>query len=130
MSEDPLPDDQTEADARLFAEYVERAQLLFAQRNRIYQSQFRKEGVGAVLGWIRAKVQRISVGLKGQVVDDEGLAENFLDVAVYGIIGAILSEDEQPPDKCGHLIAPGPDCTSICILCGRKLIVRVEDDHG
>lgn len=101
---------------------------LFAQRNRVYQSQFRKEGLGAVLGWIRTKLQRIATGFDCTVKDEESLAENLLDLSAYALMGAMLAEDPAPPESCSHLISFGKEGTATCVLCGRRLHVTIHED--
>jgi len=106
------------ADSQRFSEYLQRMQTLFVARNAVYRSQFRKEGVGAILGWIRTKIQRLAVGIRGNETDDESLSENFLDIAVYGVLGAMVCDEVAEAPPCSHLLAETESGSFVCILCG------------
>ena len=121
VREDVVADRDVAEDAALFRNYLERANLLFIERNNLYKSQFRKEGLGAVVSWLRTKMQRIAGILRGDVQDDdEGLAENFLDLAIYGLLAAMLVETGEEKPHCSHLLARDGDDGYVCVLCNAR----------
>ncbi|MDP5278690.1 hypothetical protein Q9Q95_07120 [Sphingomonas sp. DG1-23] len=121
MPETPSADRYLEIETELFSEYARRTVSLFAERNQVYRSQFRREGLPAVLGWIRTKLQRVASCLHGDIVDDESLAENFLDMGAYCLMGAMLAEDPMAPEDCAHLLRLTGEGQSVCVLCGLEL---------
>lgn len=121
MSEPPSANLYLEEETELFSEYARRTVSLFAERNQVYRSQFRREGLPAVLGWIRTKMQRIATGLHGDIADDESLAENFLDMGAYCLMGAMLAEDPKMPDDCAHLLRVTGEGEFVCVLCDLQL---------
>ncbi len=123
MSEPPTANHYLEKEAELFSDYARRTATLFAERNQVYRSQFRREGLPAVLGWIRTKMKRIATGLHGDVADDESLAENFLDMGAYCLMGAMLAEDPMAPDDCAHLLRLTGEREFVCVLCDLQLTV-------
>jgi hypothetical protein len=121
LRETPPADQYLEEEAELFLKYAHRTAALFAERNQVYRSQFRREGIPAILGWIRTKMQRIATGLHGDVADEESLAENFLDMGAYCLMGAMLAEDTKAPGGCAHLLRLTGDGESVCVLCGIQI---------
>jgi hypothetical protein len=121
LPEAPSTDPYLEKETELFSEYAQRTVALFAERNQVYRSQFRREGLPAVLGWIRTKMQRVATGLHGNITDDESLAENLLDMGAYCLMAAMLAEDPKAPDDCAHLLRVTGECESVCVLCGLQL---------
>lgn len=120
---DPLP--RLRRDATLFDLKVDAMRRLFRERNNVYHSRFRDEGLGAILSWLRTKQQRIaSILTDTPAGEDEGLAENFLDVAVYGVLGAILAEESGETSPCSHLFAVDTGEAGQCVLCGAT--ARIE----
>jgi hypothetical protein len=73
---------------------------------------------------LRDKINRISSNEKS--VNDEGLTENFLDIANYGLMGALMS-NFGIIDKCEHLYSIPKENQKIlkliCIKCNHKLTV-------
>ena len=115
---EPLP--SVRQDAEDFDRKLEEVRKLFRERNNVYHGQFRRQGVGAVLAWLRVKLQRIAHQLQNTDAhgDDEGLAENFLDVTVYGLLGAILVEQPDRAAPCTHLFTEDPEGGGLrCVLC-------------
>jgi len=119
---EPAPAPEVKEDAELFRMYLERSNALFIERNNLYHSQFRKEGLGTVFSWIRTKMQRIAGILRGDITDDdEGLTENFLDLAIYGLLAAMLTESSDKVSHCTHLLAENPEGGFNCVLCNAHL---------
>lgn len=122
-SELPEPLPSVAQDALDFDQKLEEIRYLFRERNNVYQGQFHKQGISAVLAWLRVKQQRIAHQLQNPDThgDDEGLAENFLDVAVYGLLGAMLAEEPTRPASCAHLYAEDPEQGGLCcVICGHR----------
>ena len=137
----PKPSPEVAVDAELFDRVIVEMRGMFRDKNNAYLSQFRREGITAILSWIRTKQTRISSVLTGGA-DDEGLTENFLDLAVYGALGALLShygERAQAEIGCRHLFSiadeverGGSDINLHCVLCGEtRAVVDVPSvDQG
>jgi len=125
-SELPKPSPEVAADAELFDDMLAEMRGIFRDKNNAYLSQFRTEGIPAILSWIRTKQARIASVLAGDP-DDEGLTENFLDLAIYGALGALLSHHDGHARKtgCRHLYSVAGksqrDNSGVnlgCVLCG------------
>jgi hypothetical protein len=137
----PKPSPEVAVDAELFDRVTVEMRGIFRDKNNAYLSQFRREGITAILSWIRTKQARISSVLTGGT-DDEGLTENFLDLAVYGALGALLShygERGQHEIGCRHLFRiadetgrGGSDINLHCVLCGetRAVVDAPGADQG
>jgi UDP:flavonoid glycosyltransferase YjiC (YdhE family) len=121
LPETPSVDRYLESETELFSDYARRTVSLFAERNQVYRSQFRREGLPAVLGWIRTKLQRVATCLHGDIVDDESLAENLLDMGAYCLMAAMLAENPTVPEDCAHLLRLTGEGQSVCVLCGVEL---------
>jgi hypothetical protein len=123
----PLPAPELENDAILFDHVLDEIKGLFRERNNIYRSRFRQQGIGGILSWIGVKMQRLSSLLAhGPGPDeDEDVTEHLLDIAVYAALGALMNyygAHESAP--CKHLYAVEEDCDRgehlHCLLCGNK----------
>lgn len=121
----PAPAPEVTKDAQLFDEVLDEVRGLFRQRNNVYRSRFRQQGIGGILSWIAVKMQRLSSLLAEgpSSGEDEDVTENLLDIAVYASLGALMSyygQQEQAP--CKHLYAiddlPNENTNLHCLLCG------------
>jgi hypothetical protein len=123
----PMPAAEVENDAILFDHVLDEIRGLFRERNNIYRSRFRQQGIGGILSWIAVKMQRLS-SLLGQGPgsnEDEDVTENLLDIAVYAALGALMNYyGPQESAPCKHLYSVEEDCddgrTLRCLLCGSK----------
>jgi len=123
----PMPAPEVENDAILFDHVVDEIKGLFRERNNVYRSRFRQQGIGGILSWIAVKMQRLSSLLaQGAGPDeDEDVTENLLDIAVYAALGALMNYyPAQESAPCKHLYAVEEDCHDggnlHCLLCGDK----------
>jgi UDP:flavonoid glycosyltransferase YjiC (YdhE family) len=119
----PSNDPYLEREVEIFADYAQRTVALFAERNQVYRSQFRREGLAAVLGWIRTKLQRVATSLHGDIPDDESLSENLLDMGAYCLMAAMLAEDPVAQNDCAHLLRLSGEGQATCVLCGVELAI-------
>jgi hypothetical protein len=137
----PEPAGEVARDAELFDTVLDEMRGLFRQRNNVYRSQFRQQGLGGVLSWIAVNMQRVSSLLSDGPTSeqDEDLTENLLDMAVYAALGALLSHYTEPQTaQCKHLYATrdisddraGMNTHQLwCLLCGSKakIVLATEE---
>ena len=123
----PNPAPELENDAILFDQVLDEMKGLFRERNNVYRSRFRQQGIGGILSWIGVKMQRLSSLLvHGPSPDeDEDVTEHLLDIAVYAALGALMTYyGAQESAPCKHLYAVEEDSDESghlhCLLCGGK----------
>jgi hypothetical protein len=131
----PEPAQEVRQDAELFDHVLDEIRGLFRERNNVYRSRFRSQGIGGILSWIAVKMQRLSSLLaEGPAPDeDEDVTENLLDIAVYAGLGALMSYyGQQEAAPCKHLYALDEETNDTaalhCLLCGAKS--RLATNHA
>lgn len=123
----PIAAPEVQADSDLFDQVLDEMKGLFRERNNIYRSRFRQQGLSGILLWISIKMQRLS-SLLAQGPDseeDEDITENLLDLAIYAALGVLMTY--YPPREsvpCKHLYALDEESSGPvelqCLLCGRR----------
>lgn len=104
------------------------AEFIFREKNNAYQRSFLKPGLPGILVRINDKLSRLSSS--EQSVADESLCENFLDIANYALMAAMLCYfDLRGSEQCHHLYEATPLDPSMiqftCVHCGEKLALNI-----
>jgi hypothetical protein len=134
---EPLP--EVAQDASCVDNIIDELRGLFRERNNVYLSGFRKEGLPGVVGFIGHKLQRLRSRLAGEGEDDEDVIEHLLDLAIYAVLGVAILTDGERVQPCRHLFAPDSTAENRsithfavrCVLCGRAAVISnyVEPDE-
>lgn len=97
-----LPESLDPDIAEYFHVMLQEAEFIFREKNNAYRRTFIKPGLPGILVRMNDKLSRLSSS--EQSVADESLCENFLDIANYALMGAMLCYfDLQGSDQCHHL---------------------------
>lgn len=123
----PNPNRAEKAIAKRFAMMTREVLGHFIDRNNVYRSQFICDGVPGIILRINDKIKRLVALLEGKAKEseDEDITENFVDIAVYGVMGATLHHfDIETKDSYHtHLfvkLMAKKRYVFECILCGLK----------
>lgn len=140
----PQVDPELVDDAELFDVLLNEIRGLFRERNNVYRSRFRDNGIAGTMSLIGYKIQRLSSQLNGEdgAGSDEDLTEGFLDLAVYSLLAALLSHYGEESAACRHLFAAQIDTAPEpseqpwheqpwhCVLCGARAQVTEQSGAG
>jgi len=132
----PQVDPELLEDAELFDTILREIRGLFRERNNIYRSRFRDNGIGGTMSLIAYKIQWLVSKLHGEDSSGQGedLTEGFLDLAVYSALAAILCHYGEELAECRHLFAAQAHRTSEpsepwrCLLCGIRAQVSEQQE--
>jgi len=114
----PVSDDQ--AMTRRYEILLREANGLFIEKNNAYKSVFVEYGTIGVFVRIRDKLARLFSD--SESVGDEGIVEDFLDIANYAIMGAMINQfDLKRGAQCDHLYRVVGEEKLSCINCDEEM---------
>jgi hypothetical protein len=128
-----LPESLDPDIADYFRIMLHEAEFIFREKNNAYRRTFIKPGLPGILVRMNDKLSRLSSS--EQSVADESLCENFLDIANYVLMGAMLCYfDLQGSNQCHHLYEVRQVVSATimlsCVHCGEQLTANSASNNN